>query len=135
MPSRVISSMLVALLLATGGSHLFAKPRNLTVSKSKVEANEQRVALVIGNSADKEAPLKNPANDATDMAATLRAIGFTVTLKTNADSRQMRAAVREFAQSLKRGGVGLFYFAGHGIQSRNGRNYLIPVGAFLKDEF
>ncbi len=135
MRSRVFRWVLAALLLATGGSHLYAKPRNLAVSKPKVEANEQRVALVIGNSSYKEAPLKNPANDATDMASALRALGFSVTLKTNADSRQMRAAVREFAQHLKRGGVGLFYYAGHGVQSRNGRNYLIPVGAYLKDEF
>ena len=58
-----------------------------------------------------------------------------MTLRTNADTRQMRAAIREFAQNLKRGGIGLFYFAGHGVQSRNGRNYLIPVGADLKEEF
>ncbi len=135
MRSRIFRWVLAALLLATGGSHLFAKPRNLAVSKAKVEANEQRVALVIGNSAYKEAPLRNPANDATDMAAALRALGFKVTLKTNADSRQMRAAVREFAQNLKRGGGGLFYYAGHGVQSRKGQNYLIPVGAYLKDEF
>lgn len=110
-----------------------AAQRNLAVAP--VEANEQRVALVIGNSAYKEAPLRNPVNDATDMAATLRTLGFSVALRTNADTRQMRAAIREFAQNLRRGGVGLFYFAGHGVQSRNGKNYLIPVGADLKEEF
>ena len=135
MVTGILRCFFLALLVAFAGSHTFAAPRNLGVSKAKIPPNEQRVALVIGNSAYKEAPLRNPANDATDMAATLRGLGFSVTLKTNADTRQMRAAIREFAQSLKRGGVGLFYFAGHGVQSRNGRNFLIPVGAYLKDEF
>ena len=117
---------LLLALLTTGVAH--AQDRNLMV-------NEPRVALVIGNSSYKDAPLSNPVNDATDMAATLRSLGFAVTLRTNADTRQMRNAIREFAQTLKRGGVGLFYFAGHGVQSRNGRNYLIPVGADVKDEY
>ena len=107
--------------------------RNLAVASA--QATEQRVALVIGNGAYKEGPLRNPANDATDIAATLRSLGFAVTLRTNADTRQMRTAIREFAQNLKRGGVGLFYFAGHGIQSRSGKNYLIPVGADLREEY
>ena len=131
MGTGILRCLLLALLLA--GSHLHAQQRNLGVAPAA--ANEQRVALVIGNSTYKEAPLRNPANHATDMAATLRTLGFAVTLKTNADMRQMRGAIREFAQNLKRGGVGLFYFAGHGVQSRNGRNYLIPVGADLKEEF
>ena len=107
--------------------------RNLTVAPA--HANEQRVALVMGNSNYKEAPLRNPLNDATDIAETLDSLGFSVTLRTNANTKQMRSAIREFAQKLKRGGVGLFYFAGHGIQSRSGKNYLIPVGADLNEEF
>jgi hypothetical protein len=107
--------------------------RNLTVAKTAVPATEQRVALVIGNSAYKEAPLRNPANDANDIAAALKGLGFAVTLKTNANQKQMKQALREFGQALKKGGVGLFYYAGHGIQSR-GRNYLIPVGASVESE-
>ena len=125
-----------ALVVFTAGflwPQLGAAQRNLAVAPAR--ATEARVALVIGNSAYKGAPLRNPVNDATDIAATLRSLGFSVTLRTNADTRQMRAAIRQFAQSLKRGGVGLFYFAGHGVQSRSGRNYLIPVNADLKEEF
>ena len=48
-------------------------------------ATEQRIALVIGNSAYSSGPLKNPVNDATDMAAALKRAGFTVTLKKNAN--------------------------------------------------
>ncbi len=128
---RYLVSTLALILCTLAGSVL--AQRNLTAGP--VAPSEQRVALVIGNSAYKDAPLRNPVNDATDIAATLRSLGFTVMLHTNADTRQMRSAMRAFAQNLKRGGVGLFYFAGHGVQSRNGRNYLIPVGADIKEEF
>jgi len=97
------------------------------------QQNEQRVALVIGNSAYRESPLRNPVNDATDIAAALRELGFKVTLRTDASQRQMKQALREFAQELRRGGVGLFYFAGHGVQSK-GRNFLIPIGANVETE-
>ncbi len=120
----------LCLVLASG-----AAVAQRTPTAAPVQAPEQRVALVIGNAAYKAAPLRNPVNDATDMAATLRSLGFAVTLRTNADTRQMRTSIREFAQNLKRGGVGLFYYAGHGVQSRSGKNYLIPVGADIKEEF
>ncbi len=94
---------------------------------------QRRVALVIGNGAYKEAPLKNPANDARDIAATLKRLGFEVILRTNADLPSMERAVDEFYASLKRGGTGLFYFAGHGLQV-GGVNYLVPVGARLQSE-
>ena len=103
-------------------------------SQALAQPKEQRVALVIGNSAYKSSPLKNPVNDATDMAQALREKGFVVTLKTNVGTKDMRQAIRAFSQSLKAGGVGLFYFAGHGIQSK-GRNYLIPLSAEIKEEF
>ena len=119
---------LIALLVAVNPA--FAQ-RNLTVGAA--EPNEQRVALVVGNSAYKESPLKNPVNDAADVTTALRSLGFTVTLRTNANQRQMKQALREFGQVLKKGGVGLFYFAGHGIQYR-GRNFLVPVGSAIDSE-
>lgn len=96
-------------------------------------ATEQRVALVIGNSNYINSPLRNPVNDATDMAKALRNLGFKVTLKTDANQRTMEGAIRAFGTMLRLGGVGLFYYAGHGIQSR-GTNYLIPVHAEIKSE-
>lgn len=123
--------VLAALLLALGGAHPLAQQR--APGAAPPEAGEQRVALVIGNSAYADAPLKNPANDAADMAAALRGLGFEVILRTNAGRRQMVDAVREFGGQIRRGGVGLFYYAGHGVQS-NGRNFLIPVGATLEGE-
>jgi hypothetical protein len=96
-------------------------------------ATEQRIALVIGNSAYISGPLKNPVNDATDIAATLQKIGFKVNLKKNANLETMEGAIEDFGNQLKRGGVGLFYYAGHGVQV-NGINYLIPVNAKINKE-
>lgn len=95
---------------------------------------EKRLALVIGNGDYADAPLKNPANDATDMAAVLREVGFEVTLQINLNQNDMKRAIRTFGENLKKsGGVGLFYYAGHGVQVK-GVNYLIPVGATASNE-
>jgi hypothetical protein len=59
-------------------------------------ATEQRTALVIGNSSYSSGPLKNPANDATDMAAALKRAGFLVALKKDANLREMIEAIEEF---------------------------------------
>lgn len=96
-------------------------------------AAQNRLALVIGNSDYTSARLTNSVNDAADMAVALRHLGFTVSLKKNATFRVMEEAIREFGARLKRGGVGLFYFAGHGMQI-GGINYLIPVGARIDKE-
>lgn len=93
----------------------------------------RRVALVIGNSAYPNAPLRNPVNDARDMAAILRSLGFEVILRENASLRQMEEAVDLLWVRLKGGGAGLFFFAGHGLQVA-GRNYLVPVDARLQAE-
>jgi len=95
----------------------------------------KRTALVIGN-ADytKARALANPANDAADIAKNLADLGFTVISGTNLDLKQMNDKVREFGDQLKAsGGVGLFYYAGHGIQV-GGKNYLIPVDADIPRE-
>ena len=92
-----------------------------------------RYALVIGNSAYSDKPLKNPANDARDVARALQNLGFDVQLKTDAKLREIEEAIRDFGLKLKRGGVGIFYYAGHGIQVQ-GVNYLVPIGARLTSE-
>lgn len=100
----------------------------------KVDATAaERVALVIGNGNYQAAPLSNPTNDAEDMATTLRRLGFNVILKTNASLQVMEEAIREFGDQLKQGKVGLFFYAGHGVQIA-GRNYLIPVGTTIRKE-
>ncbi len=108
--------------------------RNLSVAPAAAAATQaRRVALVIGNNRYPSAPLLNPVNDARAMAKSLEAAGFQVILRTDANQREMLAAVREFGSRLKDSGAGLFYFAGHGMQIK-GRNYLIPVGADIERE-
>jgi len=96
--------------------------------------NEKRLALVIGNADYRNlGKLANPANDAKSMAATLSRLGFTVIERTNADRGQMSDAIDEFGSKLQAGGVGLFFFAGHGMQVR-GQNFLMPVEANPRSE-
>src|SRR5260221_7805748 len=96
---------------------------------------ENRIALVIGNAGYKSAPsLKNPANDASAMAKALEDLGFEVVSLTNGDRLSMVRALGEFSRKLKPDGVGLFFYAGHGIQVR-GANYLVPVDADIKGEY
>ena len=101
-----------------------------------VGAAEKRIALVIGNSAYKDAPLANPANDARLMAKTLGGLGFEVIEVLDANQKAMKRAVRDFGARIERAGkdtVGLFYYAGHGVQVK-GENFLIPVGAPIARE-
>lgn len=102
-------------------------------ASSALANTERRTALVIGNSAYSSSPLKNPINDANDLAANLKKLGFSVMLKTNASHKVMEDAIRDFGDQLKKGGVGLFFYAGHGVQI-GGRNYLLPVGANIQRE-
>jgi uncharacterized caspase-like protein len=96
---------------------------------------DKRVALVIGNGAyQNTAALPNPANDAEDMAAALRAVGFEVIVEKNANKRSLEMAMARFGRIAQNADAALFYYAGHGIQYR-GLNYLVPVDARLEDEF
>jgi hypothetical protein len=98
------------------------------------EAQEKRLALIIGNADYKnEKSLKNPINDANDMEKALRSMGFDVIARLNAGKKDMVEIIREFGNLLKKNEVGLFYFAGHGIQ-HNGNNYLIPTDADIRKE-
>ncbi len=99
-------------------------------------AAEPRVALVIGNSAYAVAPLANPANDARLMAATLRNLGFEVMERIDADQKTMKYAIIEFGERLDQAGsdaVGLFFYAGHGLQVK-GENFLVPLNAQIDKE-
>jgi len=95
---------------------------------------QKRYALVIGNGDYTSAPLRNPANDANAIAAALREVGFDVMLYTNLSHNDMKRNIRSFGEKLaKEKGIGLFYFAGHGMQL-GGENYLLPVDAVIEKE-
>jgi uncharacterized caspase-like protein len=92
----------------------------------------KRIALVIGNSAYKHtSPLVNPVNDAEDMARTLSALGFQVSKGLDLNKTDMDRTVSNFASALKGAEIGLFFYAGHGMQV-SGENYLVPVDARLE---
>jgi Caspase domain len=85
---------------------------------AQVPREEPRLALVIGNRAYRESPLRNPVNDVRALAQRFKELGFTVLAHENATERTMEAAIIEFERRLAEGGVGAFYYAGHGLQVR-----------------
>jgi tetratricopeptide (TPR) repeat protein len=92
----------------------------------------KRAALVIGNSAYKfTSALANPANDAGDIAKTLRELGFDVVVGINLDRERLNEAIREFARKLDDATLGIVFYAGHGLQVE-GKNYLLPVDAKIE---
>ncbi|KAE9626473.1 caspase family protein [Parasedimentitalea maritima] len=97
---------------------------------------ESRIALVVGNgSYSSVMPLDNPENDATLIAETLVDLGFEVTLLIDASQAELRQGISQFGSDLReagQAGTGLFYYAGHALQSF-GNNYLLPVDASLTD--
>ena len=133
--NKVRSVRIILMALAFISLHVYAKDSHAASQMNDV-AGEQRIALVIGNGDYKTAPLRNPPNDARLMARTLRSLGFDVIERIDADQKTMRRAIVEFASRLQKlggDGVGLVFYAGHGVQS-GGRNYLIPTGVQIESE-
>ena len=97
---------------------------------------ESRIALVVGNgNYSSVSTLDNPENDANLIAETLKSLGFEVTLLVDASQAELRHGISQFGRDLRqagRDGAGLFYYAGHALQSF-GNNYLLPVDASLTD--
>jgi uncharacterized caspase-like protein len=116
------------------GSGSYTQPTTVTTPN-----NGTRLALVIGNGDYDEntnklklGELDNPVNDAYDMAEALKGLGYQVILRTNVNKTAFKRAVRDFRQGLSQsGGVGLFYFSGHGFQYEN-INYLMPLKADIR---
>ncbi len=112
---------------------------SILLANNATAQDELRYALVIGNGDyPKEiGALLNPVNDATAMAGHLKTAKFDVDLVTNATYMQLREAVRRFHDKLSNGPkdkvVGLFYYAGHGLQFQD-ENYLVPLDAKVQYE-
>jgi len=88
-------------------------------------------ALVIGNRDYEHNPLESPVNDAIDMAATLKKMGFEVVLKTDLNRQQMEKAIVDFSQRLAHQDaeekVAFFYYSGHAARSNGDDNYLLAI--------
>ena len=111
---------------------------NKDLSKTGTDASSaKRVALIIGNGKYGETvgQLKNPINDAFAVAEELQKLKFTTVVKVNLTASETKKAIRAFHASLKETNpantVGLFYYAGHGLQV-DGTSYMIPVDANVK---
>jgi len=126
--SNMVMSVFVCLVLFLGFIDQCQADRAITI-----DDNGARTALVIGNADYDSAPLENPVNDARNMAAKLKALGFNVITRINADERSLFTSIDEFYRNLKDSRVGLFYYAGHGMQIE-GTNYLIPVDAHITSQ-
>jgi hypothetical protein len=108
----------------------------LSVSSAATSlAAGERLALVIGNAKypDAEAPLREPINDAREVAAELKRDGFTVEIGENLTGDQMRRAFEKLYGKIKPGSVALIFFSGFGIQSGR-QSYMIPVDAQIWTE-
>jgi tetratricopeptide (TPR) repeat protein len=98
------------------------------------QEQQQKIALVIGNKDYLKSPLTNPLNDARDMAARLKKLGFKVILEENlVDQKAMKKALLAASKQIQPGGVFLFYYSGHGVQVK-GNNYLIPTQVEIRSE-
>jgi uncharacterized caspase-like protein len=95
---------------------------------------DKRVALVIGNGAYKNAqPLPTPRNDAEDVSAALKRVGFEAIVGIDLDKSGMEEATIRFARAARDADVALIYYSGHALQF-GGVNYLMPIDAKLSDE-
>ncbi|EJF07497.1 hypothetical protein ThvES_00003350 [Thiovulum sp. ES] len=127
--------MRIFLLTILVFSSLFSLDRAMRL---KMKA-EPKVALVVGNSSYSKSnyfdKLKNPINDVKKVAKKLRALDFTVIEAHNISDLELQEKLGKFYSLLRsqKEGVGLFYFAGHGIEV-NGINYLIPNDISVSDE-
>ncbi len=93
----------------------------------------QKLALVVGNGAYPKWPLRNPANDAKAVAASLTELGFRVETAIDLTLPNLDRAISKFVAQVKPGDTALFYYAGHGVQLE-GENYLVPTDFDAKDE-
>jgi tetratricopeptide (TPR) repeat protein len=117
---------------ASGKQTVLASSREEPLASGSIL--EKRVALVIGNGAYESLPrLRNPSNDAADMAASLRALGFDVSVGLDLKRSDMEDRVISFAKAARAADAALVFYAGHGLQHQ-GINYLAPTDARITDE-
>ena len=127
-PVRLLLLLIPMLLTA-------AWERGLKPKEIRTMQTEQRLALVIGNSEyqGRLAKLKNPVNDARLMKETLESLGFEVLFGADVTKTEFKKMIKRFSTRLSKGGVGLFYYAGHGIQV-DGRNFLIASDSRIREK-
>ncbi len=114
---------------------LAAQAQRPAARVTRLNAQAQRVSLVVGNAGYRNVPaLRNPASEAAAVARSLRVVGFqTVTVAADLDRVRLVDALQDFAREAAAADWGVIYYAGHGIEV-GGSNYLIPIDARLEDD-
>ena len=130
---KILAATWVCVLLTVLCQIVFAQDDRGVGNKLAISdvTGERKIALVIGNTNydNSVGALKNPVNDAKDVAEALQRLGFTLVggkAQLDLGKKKMLELIREFGEQIKQGGVGVFYFSGHGVQVDK-RNYLIPI--------
>lgn len=123
MKNKIVLCCSIALLTAL----------NFFIAGDGIAQQTPKVALVIGNAAYKNSPLRNPENDARDFAKSLKVFGFTVIERTNIKVADIEPMLRDFNSELVAGSVAVTFYAGHCLQIK-GRNYLLAVDANTENE-
>lgn len=101
---------------------------------AKAPANQKRLALLIGNANyEGGGALRNPVNDVRAMEKVLKKVGFDVMKYEDLDQRGMKKAIDNYGKQLQNYDVGMFFYAGHGLQV-NGINYLVPISGNIENE-
>jgi uncharacterized caspase-like protein len=126
-----VAAIRLASVAVLAALSLVATPSPVGSDRPFPAAAQKRVALVVGNSAYRYArKLDNPTNDAMDIGAALKRLGFQVIEGFDLDKAGLDARIREFTKQLRGADVGVFFYAGHGLHVF-GQNYLVPVDAQL----
>ena len=122
----------ILLLISSLYFTAYAEDRAVRITNSS-QNSEQRVALVIGNNDYQGvlSKLSNPINDAKSIKNILEQRGFRVIYAEDTTKRSMKNSLNKFYTAIAKGGVGMFYFSGHGIEV-DGQNYLIPIDAKIE---
>jgi len=123
-------SNIIKVVVLNGAGETLSEVRTITYDGNKNKMTK-RYALVIGNATYAMGPLRNPVNDANAMSEELKKLGFEVSSYVNLGQEDMKTRIREFGDKITANkGVGLFFYAGHGLQV-GGENYIIPVDAHI----
>lgn len=136
---RLACAVMMGVAIVASATPSSGAASDSVAANDSIAVTGPRLALIIGNSEyglSGLSNLPNPVNDADAMAESLRQLGFEVEVIKDADQRRMKRAIASFGERLRDAGpqaTSLFFYAGHGIQSR-GINYLVPVGARIRKE-
>lgn len=94
---------------------------------------KRALALFVGNANYPAQGLKNPVNDANDFSEKLKKLGFVTKTITDVTVQELDNAIDQFGDDLPKYDIGLFFFAGHGLQIK-GENFITATDTNFHSE-